>query len=344
MAPITNAKKCYRCRQRHGDRYRKADLLRKKHNTVTMKTNDAVANEFCLKLQREKKREYRKRVSLEISQNQLLNSSSSSTSSFSNKAVKGRSLKKACDALPKSPRNRSEIVQSLSEKLSLSINLATKKLGQPVKELSADKTEWLLEFMEKDDVTYTNPGRKDQRYIGKENGKSKFVPIRYLLWTLRDLLEMVNGCSLVVEDGFDSFSDIFLKKLTFRQLYHFIKSRKQFVYNRDIPQASCLCEICENTVYLAKSIASRVKMNYHANPHSLVETYSCDTASENCMNSVCMNCRETGLKVEDFDDEDDAVVFYKWKRVDNKVQKIEMSLSPVEACTCFDEEVRVLFC
>ena len=60
------------------------------------------------------------------------------------------------------------------------------------------------------------------------------------------------------------------------------------------------------------------------------------------MNSVCMNCRETGLKVEDFDDEDDAVVFYKWKRVDNKVQKIEMILSPVEACTYFDEEVRVL--
>ena len=93
-----------------------------------------------------------------------------------------------------------------------------------------------------------------------------------------------------------------------------------------------MCEICENMVYLAKSIASRVNMNYHANSHSLVETYSCDTVSENCMNSVCMNCRETGLKVEDFDDEDDAVVFYKWKRVDSKVKKIEMSLSPVEAC------------
>ena len=95
-------------------------------------------------------------------------------------------------------------------------------------------------------------------------------------------------------------------------------------------------------VYLAKSIASRMKMNYHANPHSLVETYSCDTALENCMNSVCMNCRKTGLKIEDFGDEDDAVVFYKWKRVDNKIKKIEISLSPVEACTYFDEEVRVL--
>ena len=212
MAPITNAEKCRRYRQKHGDKHRKADALRKKHNRVIMKINDLVANEFHIKVQREKKREYRKRVSLEISQNQSLNSSSSSTTSFSNKAVKGRSLKKVGDALPKSPRKRSEIVQSLSKKFNLRINLATKKLGRPVNELSADEIEWLLEFMERPDVTYTNPGRKDQRYIGKENGKSKFVPICYLMWTRRDLLDMVNGYSLVVEDGFDSFCDIFEKK------------------------------------------------------------------------------------------------------------------------------------
>ena len=180
-----------------------------------MKINDPVANEFRLKVQRERKREYRKRVSLEISQNQSLNSSSSSTSSFSNKAVKGRSLKKACDALPKSPRKRSKIVQSLSKKFNLRINLAMKTPGRPVNELSADEIEWLLEFMERPNVTYTNPGRKDQQYIGKENRKSKFVPIRYLLWTLRDLLDMVNECSLVVEDGFNSFCDIFEKKTNF---------------------------------------------------------------------------------------------------------------------------------
>ena len=53
-----------------------------------------------------------------------------------------------------------------------------KKPGQPVKELRADEIEWLLEFMERPDVTYTNPGRKDQRYIGKEKGKSKFFLLR----------------------------------------------------------------------------------------------------------------------------------------------------------------------
>ena len=89
--------------------------------------------------------------------------------------MKGRSLKKACNALPKSPRKRWEIVQSLSKKFNLRINLATKKPGRPVNELSADEIEWLLEFMERPNVTYTSPGRKDKRYIGKENGKSKFT-------------------------------------------------------------------------------------------------------------------------------------------------------------------------
>ena len=268
---------------------------------------------------------------------------SSSLSSFSNKAVKGRSLKRACDALPKNPQQRSEIVQSLSKKFDLRINLSTKKPGRPGNELCTDEIDWLSEFMERPDITYTNPGRRDQKYIGKENGKSKFVPIRYLLWTLRDLLDMINGCPLVAQEKFDGFVDIFDKKLTFRQLYNFVKSRKYFVFNRDIPHASCLCEICENIVYLAKSIDAKVKSTpYQSYAHSLVETYSCDSSLEDCMNSVCESCHKTGLTVEDFSNEDDAVVFYKWKRVDNKIQKIEMSLSPREACKYFDEEIRIL--
>ena len=52
--------------------------------------------------------------------------------------------------------------------------------------------------MDRHDITYTNPGEKDQLYIGKENGKSKFVPIYYPLWKIRDLLETINGCSGIV--------------------------------------------------------------------------------------------------------------------------------------------------
>ena len=74
-----------------------------------------------------------------------------------------------------------------------------KKQGRPENELSPEETEWLIKFMDRPDITYTNPGKKDQRYVGKENGKIKFVPIRYLLWTIRDLLDIINGCSGMVQ-------------------------------------------------------------------------------------------------------------------------------------------------
>ena len=42
-------------------------------------------------------------------------------------------------------------------------------------------------------------GKKDPRYIDQANGKSKFVPIRYLLWTIRDLLQIINGYSGIIQ-------------------------------------------------------------------------------------------------------------------------------------------------
>ena len=234
MAPLSNAEKCRRYRERHIHDYRKADALRKKRRVALLKAKDPSANELRLKIQREKKREYRKKVSA-LKSKEI--QSPPESYSFSTKAIKCRSLKKAVDALPRSSNKWIEIVQSLSKKFNLRIVL-NKSPWRPSNDLSENEVEWLCKFMEIPDITYTNPGKKDQRYIGKENGKSKFVPIRYLLWTIRDLLEILNGCSL----------------------YKFLKQHEEFVFNKDIPQASCLREICENLTFLAKSISSKVNI------------------------------------------------------------------------------------
>ena len=95
----------------------------------------------------------------------------------------------------KAPEIRNKIVQSLSQKFSLRISLNGKKPGRPVNDLSEDEVEWLCQFTDRPNVTYTKPEKKDQRYIGKENGKSKFIPIHYLPWTITDLLEMFRHCA-----------------------------------------------------------------------------------------------------------------------------------------------------
>ena len=55
MAPLSNAEKCRRYREKYREVYSKADALRKKQKIALMKVKDPKANELRLKLQREKK-------------------------------------------------------------------------------------------------------------------------------------------------------------------------------------------------------------------------------------------------------------------------------------------------
>ena len=121
------------------------------------------------------------------------------------------------------------------------------------------------------------------------NGKTKFVPIRNLLWTIRHLLETINGCSCIVQSETDNLPIIFNKKWTFHQLYKFPKDHKEFVFNKDIPQTSCLSEKCENLTFLAKYISPKLNLSIQTNIHPLSEAYYCDSSSKSWMYSLVMN-------------------------------------------------------
>ena len=99
--------------------------------------------------------------------------------------------------MPQSPRKKVEIIQSLASKYQIRKNMH-KNCGHPRKELSEEKKEWIIEFLSRSDMTYTNPGRHDNVYIGKVDGERKYLPQQYLylLWTLKDLLYIFNGSEL----------------------------------------------------------------------------------------------------------------------------------------------------
>ena len=44
----------------------------------------------------------------------------------------------------------------------------------------------------------------------------------------------------------ETYQDSLGYELSFTSLYGFIKAHKQFVFDRNIPQGFCLCEVCEN--------------------------------------------------------------------------------------------------
>ena len=358
MAPVSVAERCKKYRQLHQKEYREKDALRKTHQRMIMKITNPVANEERLRIQRLKKQEYRQRIKA-AKQDVATPVQEPGPSAFSQHHIKSRSLQKVEKSLPKSPRKRSEIVGALVDKFQLRIKLTGKsKRGRPKNEFTTDELAWLLEFLNRPDITYTTPGRKDQRYVGKIDGKSQFVQKRYLLWTLNDLLGIANGVESIQEGC--SFQSSFSRKLKFHELYEFIKSRREYIYNRDIPQSSCLCEICENAVFIAKGVNKKIlnkSLLVPTDPHSLVEAYSCQSSSKDCMYSLCEDCNITDLSEDDFlgggslnsdDDGDDVekkefnIEYYEWTKVDGKVKKVLSSVDIEDAIALFNDHMKVL--
>ena len=140
-----------------------------------------------------------------------------------------------------------------------------------------------------------NPVKNDNVYIGKVDGERRYEQKRYLLWPMRDMLNILNMC-----DAEESYAQAFDDK-SFRMLHRFINEHKQYIYNKRIPHNTCLCEICENTVLLSKGIARAFPSNIPTNPHTIAEHYSCDSDAAECMLGQCDECNDHGLKPEDFE-------------------------------------------
>ena len=122
-----------------------------------------------------------------------------------------------------------------------------------------------------------NPGKKDNVYVGKSNGQRQYEQKRYLLWPIRDLLNILN----TPEN--DSYVDSYGEELPFSVLYRFLQEHKQHIFNKNVPHNACLCEICENTVLLSKGISRIASVQIPTDSHTIVEHYSCDVTNAKIM-------------------------------------------------------------
>ena len=341
----SNKDYCKRYREKNKDALRKKERERKEGSREYEKYVCSEKYQQRLQNDRFRSREYRKRKKAESSQaNQTPSTSSQDTSSatssqasesaFGSKQSFCRSISRAGKYLPNSPRKKTEVIGNLAKKYNLRIQLKENR-GCKAKILSQEQERWLVDYLERPEMCYTNPGRKDNVYIGKINGTKQYVQKRYLLWTLRDALGILNN----QEDGFHIN---FEEELSFGIFYRFIKRKKQFVYQRDIPDTSCLCEVCENAAMMAKAIRKQ-KSGHPTNAHDIVEKYSCDSDDPKCMKNICETCQpakiiqswdadspsslsETDASESSDDDESDYISFTMWIREDKKIKKSDHML------------------
>ena len=74
------------------------------------------------------------------------------------------SVRKAEKSLPRSPRKRNAVVSSLARKFQLRIlpQDSQSNRGRPKQDLDADEKSWLIDFIDRQDITCTTPGKRDQ--------------------------------------------------------------------------------------------------------------------------------------------------------------------------------------
>ena len=230
-------------------------------------------------------------------------------------------------------------MKSLAKQFKLKINYDHQPIVvRPKINLADDEVEWLRVFFKRPDITYTLLGMKDQKYTGKLNGESTLVQRRYLLWTLGEIVDILNDLPSTGTVG--SIFSKFSKKISFRQLYDFVKNHPEFVFNRDIPHSPSLYEICENVVYLSKTLAQNGK-DLPSNLRDLVEKFSCDSSKRECIYTnecdICNVC----ISVENFE-RFNKRNFYSWQKVDGKVQKTCLTASHGELVNMFNTQMPVL--
>ena len=154
-------------------------------------------------------------VPITCEEHQQSTDSSESLKSFRTKQSLSRSIKKAEKALLFSPTKKISYQWLSKTRYQLRIQYQEKR-GRKPDLLTEEEQEWLVNVFERPDITYINPGRKDNVCVLQKDGKREYVQKRYLLWTLRDLLNIINGVKLDGVSNINTFSDRFGKDLTFQ--------------------------------------------------------------------------------------------------------------------------------
>ena len=106
-----------------------------------------------------------------------------------------------------------------------------------------------------------------------------------------------------VNAGWEGYNICFKfgKDTPFRQLYDVLKRHKEKIFNKKIPQCSCLCEICENGIFLINGLNKKLypETRLPATKNELIARFSCEDF-EKYMFGKCEKCSSQTLSRGEF--------------------------------------------
>ena len=162
MAPKSTAEPSKKYRQKHKEEYREKDVLQKGNYRQKMKAS-LIANKERLRLQLKKKEKYWQWVKGNIATATAVNlmTAQNNDSAFSQVYIRSKNIQKVAKTVPKSPKKRKEVISALANKFKLSIKPTQSKARRPKNVLTESEKEWLKNVLDKPNISYVTPGRKD---------------------------------------------------------------------------------------------------------------------------------------------------------------------------------------
>lgn len=191
----TNAERSKRHRDRNLEQYRKKDAVRKKHSRLILKTNKTANGEYK-RQEMERKRTTKMRKNILIYYYQQSEEPLRPSTFFGNATIISISVNETEKSLPNSPSRKREVITRLASIYQVRVNFGG-KVERKKNAFSEEEFDWVIAFLNQPDISYITPGRKDNLSVGTFNKVRKFPQKQYLLWIIREILEIINSSKLL---------------------------------------------------------------------------------------------------------------------------------------------------
>jgi hypothetical protein len=183
------------------------------------------------------------------------------TSSFASKQSKGKALNKIMRALLLNKDKQIELIHKIAE--DLNILKLEKKQERVYQSISLEVRKKINEFYCRDDISYQSPCKRDT-ITTKENGLKLKLQRRYLLYSLRELYEIVIQQNPEIKISLSSFQDL----------------RPSYVlYKSSIPHDVYVCIYHENIAFLLKALNEHIYDLEKIDLHSFIDLIVCDATN-----------------------------------------------------------------
>lgn len=305
----------------------KAEEMKKKarlRNNTRRKNLDAKSLENLRRRQKDASKKYREKL-----KSKRLNNHPSST--YTSRQTLGKAVQRTLRTLPKDSQKRNHVVHHIAQLFDI-VPKTAEKHKREQRSLSIDIKKSVVEFYNRDDVSYQMPGKRDFIVVDDDTGQRITLQKRILLFSIREAYQL-----FLVENQNTTFS---LSVTSFSEL-----RPVNILVQSSMPHRNCLCSYHENVNLLLKSLSKHINGVDLNSLHAFSSILVCNEDNEECMFSRCSSCSNNfNLKIQrNIINPNKQVQWYQWTMKHGFSRKEEFNGSVLECLATLKQKSTIIF-